>query len=257
MGFRSYNSYNPNAQPNFSTSGPPSHSQGGNGSSYPPPGYLPSPAHGPSQSDPPPPDDRTGRYPPPGHFPFPAHGPSRSGPPPPDDRTGRCYPPPGHLPFPAHGPSTHDPGPLQNRPPPPNDSTGRCYPPRYPDPSQSRPAPPAPGPTRSRPPPSDPSPPNDGKGRHSGLSLSSSRYSDLLSPRRLTGLLSSSTMQYLLGQQVQVNITSNRWVVGVIVGLVYLAEQITGSKYRVEFECGGRQTGEFSHEQMTPYRPGA
>jgi hypothetical protein len=75
MDSRLYNQYNSNAQPNSSTSGP--HSQGSKGPCYPPPGYPSFPAHGPSQSGPPPPNDGAGRYyPPPGYpaFPAPNHG---------------------------------------------------------------------------------------------------------------------------------------------------------------------------------------
>jgi hypothetical protein len=88
MSSRSYNHYHPNAQPDSLTSG--HHSQGSKGShrSHP----LPFPAHG-SLSGPPP-GDGTGRcHRPPTSLPSPAHGPSRSGQPLPNDGTGRHYPP--------------------------------------------------------------------------------------------------------------------------------------------------------------------
>jgi hypothetical protein len=90
-----------------SMSGP--HSQG----CYPPPGHSSFPAHGSSQSEPPPPNVGTGRYyPPPGYPSFPAHGPTQSEPASPNDGTGRYYPPPGYRAFtaPNHG------GPMPRRP---------------------------------------------------------------------------------------------------------------------------------------------
>lgn len=232
------NNYNPNGRPNPSMSGP--HSQGGNGSSYPPPGHAPFSTHGPSQNRPPPHGDGTGRsYPPSGYTPSPAHGSSQSRPPPGDD-TGRSNPPPGYPPSPAQGPS-------QSHPPFP-DGAGRYYPPRYPGPSpsppsQSHPPPPGPAPSQGTPPP-----PRNGTGQHSGA-LSSRGFRHRVSS-------SLSAIQYAMWENVEVNINAHRWVAGIIVGFAYIADQITGSRYWVRTESGGRQTtGQFSYDQMRPCQP--
>ncbi|KAH9995819.1 hypothetical protein BJV77DRAFT_990240 [Russula vinacea] len=61
-------------------------------------------------------------------------------------------------------------------------------------------------------------------------------------------------------QKVTVRITADTWVIGVIVGIAHFCSKFTGRKYRVEFESidgtGRRETRDFSHEEMMPYRRG-
>jgi len=68
-------------------------------------------------------------------------------------------------------------------------------------------------------------------------------------------------IQYKVKEKVNVRISADTWVVGMIVGLVHLASMVTGRKYRVQFESiEGRREEEFFHENDVaphdPYRPG-
>lgn len=63
-------------------------------------------------------------------------------------------------------------------------------------------------------------------------------------------------IQYKVRQKVNVRISADTWVVGVIVGFVHLASMITGRKYRVKFESiDGQREGDFFQEDMEPYDP--
>jgi hypothetical protein len=67
-------------------------------------------------------------------------------------------------------------------------------------------------------------------------------------------------LHYEERQKVTVRITADTWVIGVIVGIAHFCSKFTGRKYRVEFESidgtGRRETRDFSHEDLMPYRRG-
>ncbi|KAI9512029.1 hypothetical protein F5148DRAFT_1165743 [Russula earlei] len=61
-------------------------------------------------------------------------------------------------------------------------------------------------------------------------------------------------------QKVRVRVTADKWVIGIIISVVYICSMFTPIKYLVEFESvdgsGQRQRGEFSNEDVVPYGPG-